>query len=470
MDYSDKLTETVWNFIRKHKMIESGDTVVVGVSGGADSVCLLFMLKEVRELLPFNLMVVHVEHGIRGEASRQDAQFVEKLCERLSVPFQLFEEDVPETAKMEKLSLEEAGRLVRYRAFEKAAAPYPAAKIAVAHHRNDQAETVLFHMIRGSGLKGLGGMSPVRETIIRPLLCIGRNEIEHYLEERKIGHCTDMTNGELIYSRNLLRNKAIPALEEIQEAAAVHIAQVADEVREAEGYLANQARKLSEKAVRKEGQGFAVSVRALCEEEAVIRRYLIKNVLRELFGEWKDLTRTHIDEILSLCGKSSGKEIYLPKDRTAVRLKEEIYIGPRLKNPEEAPPFQEILVNIEKKTEIANGCCVVCSILDAEKVKDIPQNTYTKWLDYDKIKNSLFIRTRREQDYLYLDGTLGKQKLKNYFINKKIPKEERGRVLLLAEGHEIIWIIGYRISGRFKVTEQTKRILKIQVIGGLYDE
>jgi len=470
MDHYRKLTETVWNYIRQHKMIESGDTVVAGVSGGADSVCLLFMLKEMQERLPFTLLAAHVEHGIRGEASRQDACFVKELCEKLSIPLQLFEEDVPAVAKNEKLSLEEAGRLLRYRAFEKAAAPYSAAKIAVAHHMDDQAETVLFHMIRGSGLKGLGGMAPVREAVIRPLLCISRDEIEQYLEERGISYCTDMTNKELIYSRNLLRNKAIPAFKEIQEAAAAHIAQAAQEVREAEAYIAHQAETLLEKAVRREGQGFAVSVKGLYEDEPVIRRYLIKNVLWELFGEWKDLTRTHIDKILSLCEKPTGKEIYLPKNRMAVRLEEEIYIGPKLEKPEEKPSFQEVLINTEGRTDIGNGCCVECSVLDAEKVKDIPQNAYTKWLDYDKIKNSLFIRTRRAQDYLYLNGTLGRQKLKNYFINEKIPKEERGSVLLLAAGHEIVWIIGYRISGQFKVTEQTKRILKIQVIGGSYYE
>ncbi len=469
MDNSRDLTETVWNFILQHKMIESGDTVVVGVSGGADSVCLLFMLKEMRERLPFTLLVVHVEHGIRGEASRQDACFVKKLCETLSIPFRLFKEDVPTAAKNEKLSLEEAGRLARYRAFKKAADSYPSAKIAIAHHMDDQAETVLFHMIRGSGLRGLGGIAPVRDNIIRPLLCISRDEIEQYLEERRIVYCTDMTNQELIYSRNLLRNKAIPILEEIQEASVAHIVRAAKEVREAEDYIAHQAEILSKKAVRNEGQGFAVSVGALCKEEPVIRRQLIKNVLCDLFGEWKDLTRTHVDEILSLSEKSPGKEISLPKNRTAMRLKEEIYLGFKPEKQESEPTFQEILVDVEGRTEIGNGCSVVCSIFDAEKIKDIPQNIYTKWFDYDKIKNSLFIRTRKERDFLYLDEALGKQKLKNYFINKKIPREERSRVLLLAMGNEIVWIIGYRISGRFKVTEQTKRILEIQAIGGIYD-
>lgn len=470
MDYYRKLTETVWNYILQHKMIENGDTVVAGVSGGADSVCLLFMLKEMQERQPFTLLAVHVEHGIRGEASRQDAAFVKELCKSLSIPLQLFEEDVPAVAKKEKLSLEEAGRLVRYRAFKKAAAQYPTAKIAVAHHMDDQAETVLFHMIRGSGLKGLGGMAPVRETIIRPLLCIRRSEIEQYLKDKGIGYCTDLTNNEPIYTRNLLRNKAMPVLEEIQGAAAAHIAQAAQEVREAEAYISHQAEKLADKAIRREKNGYAISIRELNEEEPVVGRYLIKNMLLQLFNEWKDLTRTHINEILSLCQKSPGKEIYLPRNQIAVRLKEEIYIGTKLEKSEEKSSFREVLINTEGRTDIGDGCYVVCNVLDTEKVKDIPQNAYTKWLDYDKIKNSLFIRTRRAQDYLYLNGTQGKQKLKNYFINEKIPKEERANVLLLATGNEIIWIIGYRISGRFKVTEQTKRILKIQVIGGSYYE
>ena len=469
MEITSRLTETVWNYIRRHKMIEEGDTVIVGVSGGADSVCLLFMLKEMQKKCSFMLRAVHIEHGIRGNASKEDAEFVRNLCKRIGVPLHIEEKDVPAVAKEKKLSLEEAGRLIRYQVFEEEAADYQPAKIAVAHHMNDQVETVLFHMVRGSGIKGLGGMVPVRKNIIRPLLCIKREEIEQYLKEKKLSFCIDATNEELIYSRNIVRNKVVPVLEEIQKPAVRHIAQAAEEFQEAEEYLKHQAERFIQAAVSETSEGFEISVESLAAQEPIIRRYVVKVLLEKLFHEWKDITRTHIIEILELCEKPSGKEVHLPKEMTAVRLSQKLYIGKQQKLREQ-PAFQEIIVNPEGKTEIDGESSLQCSVLEREKVKDIPQNVYTKWFDYDKIKNSLFLRTRRPQDYLCVNRELGKQKLKDYFINEKIPKEERSRQLLLAVENQVVWVIGYRISEQFKVTDETKHILKVQIIGGNYHE
>ena len=470
MDNHCRLTEKVWNYIKQHKMIENGDTVVVGVSGGADSVCLLFMLKEMQKNLSFSIQAVHIEHGIRGEDSRKDAEFVKSLCENLLIPFRIVETDVPAVARERKLSLEEAGRLVRYQAFEEEAKGFLAAKVAVAHHMNDQAETVLFHMIRGSKMKGLGGMLPVRGHIIRPLLCIKREEIEQYLSEKNINYCTDATNEELIYSRNVMRNRVIPVLEEIQGSAVEHIAQAAKELREAEDYLKHQAEKVSAEAVQKVTGGYTVRIDSLFKEEPIVRRYIIKALLHELFLEWKDITQIHIEEILALCEKSTGKEVYLPGQMMAVRLKESLFIGTYNKKQEEISEFLERPVNLEGRTELGNGNFLLCSVFKREKVEDIPQNAYTKWFDYDKIKNGLFVRTRRPQDYLCVNRELGRQKLKDYYINQKIPKEERGRLLLLAVEHQVVWVIGHRISEQFKITDETTRILKVQIIGGSYHE
>ncbi len=472
MDFSYELSERVWKFCKQHKMIENGDKVIVGVSGGADSVCLLFMLNNMRKRLPFTLQVVHVEHGIRKEASKQDAEFVKKLCQSLSIPLALFEIDVPQIAHKEKMSCEEAGRLVRYRVFANEAKKYQNAKIAVAHHMNDQAETVLFHMIRGSGLKGIGGMTPVRENIIRPLLCMNRQEIEQYLYEKKISFCTDLTNQDLIYSRNIVRNKVIPILEEIQNTSVERIALVADEVREAEYYIEHQTELMIPEIVTDEVNGFFIDVQRLCEKEPIIRRYVIRAVLKKLYTEWKDITRTHINAILCLLEKPAGKEVMLPKNTVARRLEGKIFIGQTNKKTDiqTGEITIEVPVNLCGRTDIDDDCYLECSIFQREKVEDIPQNTYTKWFDYDKIKNGLFVRTRRPQDYLCIDQQLKKQKLKDFFINQKIPQDERNKVLLLTVDHQIVWVIGYRISEQFKITEQTKQICRVQIIGGSYHE
>ena len=197
----------------EHHMLTPGDRVVAGVSGGADSVCLLFVLLKIREEIPFSLHGVHVNHGIRKEAG-EDAAYVEQLCSQFGLPFILVKENVRERAAAEKRSEEEMGRLVRYQAFESVMKSVGANKIAVAHNSNDQAETMLFHLFRGSGLSGLCGIRPVRDHIIRPILCLERKEIEQYLEERKIAYCKDATNEEDDYTRNRIRHHILPYAEQ----------------------------------------------------------------------------------------------------------------------------------------------------------------------------------------------------------------------------------------------------------------
>ena len=212
-------------------MLKAGERVILGVSGGADSVCLLYLLKEWSLSCPCTLYVVHVDHGIRKEAG-EDAAYVEELCRRLEIDYTLVKEDVPGIAKAYGLSEEEAGRKVRYDAFYKRAKEVGALKLAVAHNVNDQAETVLFHLFRGSALTGMCGIWPVREGVIRPLLCLERKEIESYLALRGIPFCTDRTNFEDTYARNRIRSHILPyAEEQISAGSASHIARTAQRVR-----------------------------------------------------------------------------------------------------------------------------------------------------------------------------------------------------------------------------------------------
>ena len=208
------MIEKVRKYIKQYDMLMPGDTVVAGVSGGADSLCLLFMLKEFAKEMPLQLAVVHVNHGIREEAT-EDAAYVKQICEELDVPFFLKEADVEGIAKSQGISTEEAGRNVRYEAFSEVLGEhFTAGKIAVAHNANDRAETMLFHLFRGTGLTGLSGIKPVRGQIIRPLLCLSREEIEQYLVKKEIAFCIDRTNNEDTYTRNKIRHHILPFAEE----------------------------------------------------------------------------------------------------------------------------------------------------------------------------------------------------------------------------------------------------------------
>ena len=243
------MVNKVLEYVKKYRMIEPGDIIVAGISGGADSVCLLFMLLAIRPIIPFSLRVVHVNHGIRIDAF-QDASYVKALCDKWEIPFFLIEEDIHERAKKHGHSVEEEGRIVRYEAFARILDGQKG-KIAVAHNSNDRAETMLFHLFRGTGLGGLSGIPPVNGNIIRPLLCLERNEIEHWLQKQNISFCQDSTNDSDNYTRNRIRHHILPYAEnEIFRGAVSHMAQTADQLLAAEHYLHLQTNAAMERCLQ----------------------------------------------------------------------------------------------------------------------------------------------------------------------------------------------------------------------------
>ena len=229
MEFEQKIK----NYIKQNNMVTRGDKVLAGISGGADSTCLLYVLSHLKEQMGFELCVVHVNHGIRQEA-QEDAVYVEKICKQLMIPFFLRTEDVPLIACREGLTEEEAGRSVRYAVFEELADKVCATKIAVAHNRNDLAETMLLNLFRGTGVHGAGAIRPVRGRIIRPLLDTERTEIEEYLRKKGISYQTDKTNLEDDHTRNRIRHHILPyAQQEINNRAVQHLARAAQEISEA---------------------------------------------------------------------------------------------------------------------------------------------------------------------------------------------------------------------------------------------
>ncbi len=488
----DDMQKRVQEFIREYKMVDPGDRVIVAVSGGADSMCLLHLLERMKEELQAELRVVHVHHGLRGWEADRDAGFVEAAAERRKLPCLIVHRDVAEYAKDRGLSVEEAGRMVRYQILEEEAEKWGGAKIAVAHHQEDQAETILHNLFRGSGLKGLCGMAAVRGAVIRPLLCVGKNEILEYLHSQKLAYCEDSTNASEDYTRNRLRHRLIPEIcKDINAGAVTHIINAGRMLSQAEQYLENQAEEIW-KVYGKEkqcGNGmediweWGIEAKVLRSQPEILRGYLVRKMIGLCTESVKDITFKHIETICGLAEKETGKRISLPYGAEARLEYGMIWINVVSKERNVQEGNGSYLVDqTDEKADIEAGVenkevawvekseetvvnTLKMSHFSYKKHQEIPENRYTKWFDYDTIKNTLSVRTRQTGDYITLKDEKRKT-VKAYMIDEKIPRQERDKILLLAEGHHILWIVGYRISEYYKITEHTRQILQVQADGG----
>ncbi|MCD8337835.1 MAG: tRNA lysidine(34) synthetase TilS, partial [Lachnospiraceae bacterium] len=394
----------IFRVIREYHMIEPGMRVIVGVSGGADSVCLLNVLERYRREVPYSLLAVHVEHGLRGRESLEDADFVKALCEKLSVPCQLVHARVRQRAKEEKLSCEEAGRAERYRIFHEAAEAWGADRIAVAHNQNDQAETVLWNLARGSGLQGLGGIRPVQGDIIRPLLFTERKDIEAWLRAKALPWRTDRTNLETDFTRNRIRLRLLPQMEEeLNGQAGRHIAEAAGRLREIQDYIDKKTDEAAAKCLRESAALDEMAVPSVWilldnynKEETLIREELLKRALRKC-GGMKDVGAAHIQMLERLAGMDCGKSCDLPGGIRAVREAGILRFQKRgEKNGNEAISPAEVGNENGNEWILPVPGCVSCGgfCVTSEKMEKTPglkknileENQYTKGLSDDTIK------------------------------------------------------------------------------------
>ena len=478
--------EKVKLFIEKQNLVEKGDRILLGLSGGADSVCLFYLLLELREELGFMLRAAHIHHGIRTEAD-EDAAYVKALCEKEHVFCYTYREDVPAFAKKQRLGEEEAGRLLRYRDFEKSleawqkeeaetenAANLSAYKIAAAHHLNDQAETVLFQLFRGCGLSGLRGILPRRDRIIRPLLCLLKEEIELYLQMNGIAWREDETNVSEEYSRNKIRSRILPyAEEEICFGAAAHIGKTAEIVREAEEYIKKQTETAYRGMAVEQAGGIMFDIASLRREDVFLQKQLLLYGFSRILEARKDIGAMHIEDILQLAGKQGNGELFLPDHVRVRKVYESLFLSRDKEETsavfpdaagfllsKEKPDIRMEQIDLSKEDTVKKrfGIRYISEIMEC-----IPQKTYTKWLDCDKIKMPFSVRHREEGDFLTIDGAMNKKSLHRYLIEQKIPAAHRDKLWLLADASHVIWVPGGRISAYYKVTEQTKTILQVQI-------
>lgn len=480
MGKKDGFEKQISDFIWTEQLISDGDIVLAAVSGGADSVAMLLALDALRRsgTPSFLLSVCCVEHGIRGEESRADAEFVKKLCKRLSCSCTVVSVDAPGYAKKSGRSLEEAARDLRRKALCDTARslndPDPCVRpvrIALAHHLEDSAETVLFQMVRGSGAAGLRGLAPQGMwdgvVLIRPLLQQKRGQIEAYLEEKGQTFRSDSTNEDENISRNFLRRQVMPLLEQENPKAQDHIASAGRKIAELYDIFCGQMDRMLDEGG---ADDCSFPVALLDGTSGAMGRELLHRWLYRALPSARDLSEAHIEAVFDLGRRQSGKRIMLPAGCEAERSYERIFLTTPVAPQECCEPVEIDLAQLERTKELKvcfGTADFTLRLLEDADPRNFPTGTYAKWFDYDKIKKGMCIRTYRPGDRLSFDRAGRHVPVNRFFINERIPGKQRG-MPLLCDGSDVLWIVGYRIGFDYMVFSQTRRILSVEVGGPFF--
>ena len=463
MDILQKFLRT----IKKYELIKKKESIVIGVSGGPDSICLLHLLWRLREDLELKLFVVHLNHQFRGREADMDSEYVKKFCHELGVKSFIFSYDVGKYGKEKGITFEEAGRELRYSLFDKIAKKTGSTKIAVAQNRNDQAETVLMRLIRGSGLEGLAAIDYMRdEKIIRPLLDITRQEIEEYCKYNSLKPRIDKTNLETIYTRNKVRLELIPYIEKNFNSRIVDtLWRSANLLRDDSDFLDGAAKEKLETIVTWAADGdYHLDLEKFNKLHISMKKRILRKVIERIKGNLKDIGWIHIEGVINLSHKKAvGSRIDLP-GHILVELgynSIDIKLNKGMQSTNGSYDF-EYKLHMGETTHVENlRFSIRAEIVPKSEILLNKNNRHTIFIDYNKINGDLFIRNRRKGDRFKPLGMKGTKKVKDYFIDHKIPKELRGEIPILCDEKGIIWIVGYRMSEGYKVDSKTDKAIKL---------
>ncbi|OGP88847.1 MAG: tRNA lysidine(34) synthetase TilS [Deltaproteobacteria bacterium RBG_16_48_10] len=461
------LFKRVQKTIGRYHLLGGGDRVVLGVSGGVDSMVLLHLLYNLREEFSLSLIVAHVNHGLRPNESKKEAELVERESNRLGLPFEYGQFDVKKFSQTAGLSVQDAARRIRFHFFETLLLKYEARKIALGHNADDQVETILLRLFRGSGLKGLKGMLPIREMrVIRPLLEVWRREIEFFAIESKIPYLLDSSNLRGDYLRNRIRLNLIPLIEkEYQPSFKELVFKTSAFLREEDDYLEREAEEAYHRLIPEERVALSFNFSDFQSLHKAIQWRVIQRMLERVYRK-----------------ETEGNEAWIAIDPVYERLRhppssfvEELPHGVCLEKRYDRVKLKKSMVKLIPPFEVellTPGPTLIKEIerevwveeLDGKaRQEDLPQSSEIAFLDYQKLRFPLRMRNFRPGDRFQPLGVRGQQKLKEFFIDHKIPRFERPEVSLLISGEKVAWVVGYRISDQVKVDEETKKILRVEV-------
>lgn len=463
--------------MKRYGMVSPGDVILVGVSGGPDSVALLHALWLLSEELCISLCVGHLNHKLRGRDADEDAEYVQEFVKQFGLPVTVESKDVAGFASRSRVSIELAARLVRYDFYCRTARATGATKVALGHHVGDQAETVLLRLIRGAGAAGLAGIPPVRPIspgcgliVIRPLISLTRQEISRYCEENDLSPRTDASNLTCAYPRNRLRNELIPLLEREYNPGIVRtLARTAELLREDDAFISDEVQRRVDRIVRARSCNRVIlDVDTVLAEHVAVQRRVIRWAVGFLACGREDLEFDHVEEVLDLARRGSpGKSVDLPCGIRARRDCGELVI--ELRSPGDvapAVPFEKQL-SIPGATRLPEaGVIIEAEVLEAAGRPDLlaavrRAGKREAYFDYDVVGPDIAARSRRRGDRLSPFGMSGSKKLKDLLIDEKIPGNMRDRIPVIVAGGKILWVLGVRASGLARVTSGTRRVLHL---------
>jgi len=460
------LLEKIRCYIHAGNLLDEGDSVLIAVSGGRDSCTLLHSMHLLGEEFHLQIAAAHFNHGFRGEESDGDEEFVHRLCDQLGVPCHSQKCDLPERMRLTHLSAQEASRIARYEYLSHTARKIGATKILLGHTLDDQIETILLNIIRGTGVEGLKGMLPSKNGLVRPLLCLTRQETGKYCENAGIAYRTDRSNESVKYLRNRIRLELLPLLrKEYNPNIDRSLRRLGNIAYEESKFIDDQVREIASRYLRSVPDGVVFRTADLLSQPLALRRRLIRHAIEMVQGSEENVTFDQIQLFLdemTKCRHGASWEETLQGGRVRLRLSNgEGRIG--LLSPQVSVLPFEYPLNIPGVTRIsAMNAELECRY--SNQLEMIPSpNPYMAWMDVDKLSFPLILRNRRSGDRFRPLGMQTSMKLKDFLIRKKIPKEQKDLIAIISDAKGIVWVAGYGIDDRVKITDATRSCMICEI-------
>jgi len=459
------LLACVWRAVDRFGLLGPGEGLVVGVSGGQDSVALLDVLRVLRRDLGLRLHVAHLNHGLRGAQADEDEAFVRQLAAEWGEPFTAERCEVGRIARERGLSVAEAGRQVRYDLFERVRQAEQLDKIAVGHTATDRAETLLMNLLRGAGVDGLASIPPQRGRVVRPLILATRQETEGHCRRRGLSFRRDPSNDDVEHLRAKVRAQLIPLLErEYQPRAGAALARAAELLGADAEFLSDLARAQYQQLAERGGEELSLDLEGLLSSPLALRRRVVREAVRELRGEVADLGLEHCDAVLDLAREAqTGKALELPGGVSA-----EVSYGRLLVRSggglRESERIEETLSVPGRLVSQALGIALEAEVVPREALAAPADEPGLADLDYEQAGSQLVVRNWRPGDRFRPLGMAGEKKLQDFFVDAKVPRRQRARVPLIAQPNgRILWVVGHRIDERVRIGENTTKVLRLTV-------